>query len=259
MKASTSLFVLLLASQVLPWASQCAHAQTAHPMTPQREDESDGQRMRIDYSIAYSNAYRKTPAYSAEEVTEKNKTLADGNQIKNRQSRMRYQDRDGRVRTDYKSYDGNERIFIADPKAKVAYLIRPDRKDILRIQGEPSMPRLSADYARIPTRAPAWNKEVTTSLGLKDFTGVTAAGTLTETFYPAGADGNEKERVETKEIWSSHQFPGYLYSRTVTPRDGEIVIRLDKLKFGDVPASLFAIPADYPVRDLVPGATPAEQ
>jgi hypothetical protein len=258
MKASTGLFVLLLATQVLPWASQCAHAQAAHPSTPQREDELDGRRMEVDYGSAYLRAFSTMPAFSAEEVAENTRTLADGNQIKSRQSRMRYRDRDGRVRIDYASTNGNPRIFIADPKARVAYLIRPDRKDILRIKGEAPVLHPITDLARRPTRAPAWNKVVTTSLGLKDFAGVTAAGSLTETFYPAGASGSEKARVETKETWSSNQFPGYLYSRSVSPVEGEAVVRLDNLKFGEVPASLFAIPADYPIRDLVLDAPPAE-
>jgi hypothetical protein len=49
-----------------------------------------------------------------------------------------------------------------------------------------------------------------------------------------------------------------VYRRTVTQAEGEQVFRLENLKFGDVPASLFAIPADYPVRDLVLDASPAE-
>jgi hypothetical protein len=258
MKAATRLFVLLLASQVLPWAGQSAHAQTANPVTVQNEDRADGRKMQLDYNVAYSHSSLRIPGYSVEEVTDKNRTLADGNQIKSRQSSMRYRDRDGRVRIAFKSYYGKERVFIADPKAKVAYLIRPDRKDILRIQGEPPAYRMMTDRAQIPTRAPEWNKEVKTSLGLKDFSGVTAAGTLTETFYPAGARHNEKDMVETSEIWSSNQFPGYVYRRTVTQAEGEQVFRLENLKFGDVPASLFAIPADYPVRDLVLDASPAE-
>jgi hypothetical protein len=258
MKISTGLFALLLASQVLPWASQPVHAQTPDARTARLEDESDGRKLQLDYMSAWGYAYAAIPAYSVEELTEKNQTLADGNQIKSRQSSMRYRDQDGRVRIAYKSYKGNERIFIADPRAKVAYLIRPDRKDILRVKGEPSPYRSTGDRARFPTRAPEWNKQVTTPLGLKDVGGVTATGTLTETFYPAGAKGNDKDMVETKEIWSSNQFPGYVYTRSVSPRDGEQIVRLENLKFGAVPASLFAIPADYPIRDLVLDAPPAQ-
>lgn len=256
MKASTGLFVMLLASQVLPWASQPAQAQTAHPMTPQREDQSDALKLQGDYRSAYMHAFQKLPAFSAEEVTERNKAFADGNHIKSRESKMRYRDQDGRVRIEYKSYNGNERIFIGDPTAKVAYLIRPDRKDILRVKGDASMPRFYMDTTHMPTQAPTWSKVVTTPLGLKDFAGVKAAGTLTETFYPAGAHGNQKEMVETKEIWESRQFPGYLYTRSVTPQDGETIQRFDNLKFADQPASLFTIPSDYPIRDLVLDAPP---
>jgi hypothetical protein len=251
MKAFASLLTVLLASQVLPSAIQPVHAQTTNPRTVKLEDESDGAKMRIDYNSASTYASYGIRAYSVEEVTETNKALVDGNQIKSKQSSIRYRAQDGRVHISYKSYYGNERIFIADPKAKIAYLIRPDRKDILRISGEPPVHRLSPNLPMIQTRAPDWSKQVTTPLGVKDVAGVKAAGTLTETFFPAGVRGNEKEMVETKEIWSANELPGYVYSRTFSPRDGEKIVRLENLKFGDVPESIFIVPSDYPIRDLV--------
>lgn len=257
MKAATALLTLLLASQALPIAIQSVQAQTANAMSPQAEDRSDGTAMQLEYSIANRYAYASIPAYSAEEVTDKNRTLADGNQIKSQQTGMRYRDQNGRMRRDFKSYAGKDRIFIADPRARVAYLIRPDRQDVLRIKGAAPQFTPIIDLARTPTRAPGWNKQVTTSLGLKDIDGLKAAGTLIESFYPAGAMGNEKDMVETRETWRSNQFPNYLYSRTVTPRDGETIVHLENLKFGDVPASLFAIPTDYTIRDLVLDAAPA--
>jgi hypothetical protein len=255
MKATASLFFLLLASQALPWALQPAIAQTAFPTAAQREDESDGRRMQLDYTQAYAYASRMS-AYSAEEVTEKKLTLADGNQITQKQTGMRYGDQEGRVRISYKAYNGNERIFIADPRAKVAYLIRPNRNDVLRVTGEPAATRLTSDP--LPLRAPDWNKEVTTSLGIKEFDGVKALGTLTETFYPAGARGNEREMVETRESWRAKALPTAVYSRTFSARDGERIVRLENLKFGPVPESLFTVPADQPIRDIVLDTKPAQ-
>jgi hypothetical protein len=258
MKVSTGLFTLLLASQVLPCAMRPVHAQAANARTAQIEDESDGRRMQLDYEWVNRYASGKL-AYSFEEVTEKNQSYADGNQVTSKVSSMRYRDQKGRVRIVYKSFRGNERIFIADPNARLAYLVRPERKDILRIKGEPPMYRASPDFSSRPTQAPDWSRQVTTSLGLKDFAGVKAAGTLTEIFYPAGARGNEKEMVETNETWRANELSGTVYSRRFTPREGETIVRIENLKFGDVPESMFAVPSAYPIRDLVLNAPQSEQ
>ncbi|TFW35659.1 hypothetical protein [Massilia horti] len=257
MKVSAGLFRLLLASQVLPWAIGPVHAQTDN--SQKFEDESDGRKMQMEYGQAFRYASLKL-AYSMEQVTEKNQNLADGNQIKKRESSMRYRDQNGRVRMSYKTLYGNERIFIADPWAKVAYLIRPDRKDVLRIKGEPLAYRIPADYLASPIRAPEWNKRVTTSLGLKEIAGVKAVGALTETFFPAGSRGNDKELVETSETWASNELPiGSIYSRNVSMRGEELTTHIENLKFGDVQDSLFTVPSDYPVRTIVLNGAPAEQ
>jgi hypothetical protein len=253
MKVSTGLFTLMLASQVLPWAIQPVQAQTVDAKAAQREDDSDGRQLKTYYQIYYRQASLyayKIPAYSVEEVTEKNQTLADGNQLKNRQSSVRHRDQNGRIRISFKSYSGNDRIFIGDPNAKVAYLIRPNRKDILRFSGEPPATRIDAEFL-YRTGAPEWNKQVMTSLGVKEFAGVKAAGMLTETYFPAGARGNEKEMVETTENWRSRELTETVYSRNFSPRDGERIVRLENLKLGDVPESLYAVPADYAIRDVV--------
>jgi hypothetical protein len=249
MKATASLFSLLLAAQLLPWAIQPVHAQAADSGALQRDDEFDARRMRNDYERTFMYAGRQNKGYVYEEVTETTKTLADGNQLKNKQSVTRYRDQKGRTRVDFKSPRGNERIFIGDPVTKVAYLIRPDRKDILRIKGEPPARRAISSLP-VPTLAVAWSKQVTTSLGVKDVAGVQAAGTVTETYYPAGARGNEKEMVETSETWHSGDLAGVVYNRMVSPSTGEIVTHLENVKLGDVPDALFGVPSDYPIRDI---------
>jgi hypothetical protein len=260
MKASILLFALLLAAQALPGGAGVAHAQAQASARAQREDDADGRLLRTYYHSVYLRASRM-PAYSAEEVTETSKALADGNQIATRETSMRYRDAAGRVRWTHKRPDGTERIFIVDSAAQTAWLVRPDRKDVLRIQGTPSLPR----YDDFPAHssAPAWSRQVTTSLGVKDIAGVKAAGLRLETVYPAGAEGNEKELVEVTETWRSGELGEVVYTHTVSPRFGERTVRIDNVRFGDVPASMFAIPADYAVKDVVvdaaPGPVPAAQ
>jgi hypothetical protein len=251
MKTSIKLFALLFAAQVLPWASQSALAQ---PITAaQREDRADGLKLQGDYRLAsfplLSLFSRKQPAHSAEVVTETIKTLADGNQIKNKQTYARYRDENGRMKMAYKTADGKERIFIADPAAKLAYLIRPNRKDVLRLSGDASPLRAPTDRPLV-SKAPDWSKVVRTSLGVKEFDGIKAAGLLNETIYPAGARGNEKEMVETMETWHSSELSDTVYMRSYSPRDGERITRVENIRLGEVPDTAFALPADYAIRDI---------
>lgn len=248
MKASASLYAALLLIQVLPLTAAPVLAQALSPNKQGIEDEFDGRKLQSEYRSAYSYG-PQMPAYSLNEVSESSRTLADGNQIKTTQTVSRYRDQQGRVRISYVNPTGNERTFIADLKANVAYLIRPNRHDVLRIGGVPSTMRYSSSFA--VTKATDWSKELRTSLGLKDFDGIRAVGTLTETTFPAGVRGNDKEMVSSTEIWSSRELGLIVYSRTVTPADGERITRLENFKAGDVADALFAIPADYAVRDVV--------
>lgn len=248
--AASLLIVALLGSQVLPGALPAAHAQGV--MSPEREDQLDGMQLRANYQRYYRQATLygyKLAAYSADEVSETNNPLADGNRISNKRSSTRWRDQKGRVRIAYQTEGGKDRIFIADPGAKIAWLLRPDRKDVLCMEGAPAERRIGADFLYAPP-APEWNRQVTTQLGVKDVGGVKAAGALTETFYPAGARGNEKEMIDSTESWQSRELAETVYLRSVVA-GREQVTRLDNLKLGDVPDSLFAIPADYAVRKAV--------
>lgn len=254
MKALPNLFVLLLVSQALALTMPVAHAQAQapDPKTIQREDDRDGLQLRFNFERIYRQARvyaYKSPAYTVDEVTEQNDSLADGNQIKKTQTSTRYQDKSGRVRVDYKSGFGKDRIFIGDPNINTAWLIRPERKDILRMDGVPPPTQISADYLYAPQEQ-EWSKQVTTALGVKEIAGVKASGTLTETFYPAGARGNEKEMVDTTEAWSSRELIASVYRRSVIA-GRESVTRYENLKLGDVPDAVFTIPADYVVRKVV--------
>jgi hypothetical protein len=260
MKVSITLFSLLIALHAVPAAIGPVSAKPASAKAMQREDEFDGQKLQLDYRRVYAAGYGMGMApYAAEAVTETTRTLADGNQIRSRDAGIRARDKDGRVRITYKSASGKERIFIADLKASTGWLVRPDRKDVLRITGVPPAARLIRPYPA-PARAPDWSKEVRMPLGVKDFAGIKAVGYQVETHYPAGARGNEKEMMETREYWFAQELSEMVYSRNFSPTGGERIVRLENLKPGDAPEELFAIPQEYPVRDIVftAAAEPAE-
>lgn len=254
MKASATLFATLLAAQLLPWTCGPARAQTADTSAASREDESDGRRLQQEYSTAITFDY-KIPPYAVDQVTDSIKTLADGNQIKKREVVNRAQDQHGRLRLAYQTPAGKERILIVDPRARAGYLIRPERRDVLRVSGEPARYRVSTQLSGRTIVMP-WAKEVKTNLGSKDFEGYRTAGTLIETFFPAGSAGNERELVETSETWRSGEYALVTYQRRYTALGGAVITRLENFKAGEVADALFRIPADYTIRDIVFNAAP---
>jgi hypothetical protein len=85
------------------------------------------------------------------------------------------------------------------------------------------------------------------SLGTRDIDGVKADGTQTTWTIAAGAIGNEKPIVITRERWFSPELQLVVMARTSDPRSGETTYRLTNLKRGEPPADLFKVPADYRV------------
>ena len=214
----------------------------------QNIDEADSRSLQLSYYYALTSIGIRKGAFSAELVTDTTR-LVRGNASRSRETAMYYFDEAGRKRHSYKGAGGEERIVIIDPQRQVGYMIRPDREDVLRVSGTPHNP-LRARSAPSEPRPPSYTKQVTTQLGIKEFDGLKASGTMTETVYPPGAVGNDKEMVETREVWRLPQLGIGVYSRTASPRFGETVSEYRNIQLGDPPASVFEIPSNFKVRDL---------
>lgn len=71
----------------------------------------------------------KNAPYSAEIVTEKTQTLADGNQISNKTTSLNYRDAAGRTRQEMRDSKGNvQHIVIVDPVENLRYILMPEKK-----------------------------------------------------------------------------------------------------------------------------------
>ncbi|BBB60597.1 hypothetical protein UNDKW_2324 [Undibacterium sp. KW1] len=71
----------------------------------------------------------KNAPYSAEIVTEKTQTLADGNQISNKTTSLNYRDAAGRTRQEIRDSKGNvQHIVIVDPVENLRYILMPEKK-----------------------------------------------------------------------------------------------------------------------------------
>lgn len=218
------------------WASRRQHL-----------DESDGRSLQLNFYYALTSITIKK-SFSAELVTDTTR-LVRGIAYRGRETALYYFDEAGRRRYSYKTASGEERIMIIDPQRQLGYLIRPDREDVLRVSGTPHNP-ISARSSPSEPRPAKFVKQVTTQLGIKEFDGLKASGTLTESYYPKGAVGNEKEMVETRESWSLPQLGITVYWRKASPIYGETIAQYRNIKLGDPPAPVFEIPSNFKVRDL---------
>jgi len=258
MKVSSMLFSLLVACQALPVAMHAAAAQSEGMTSADAAeigrasiaDQFDPQRLRTEYELAVARLKQfagKPKAYTYDFVTDMNMALAGGNAMKIQTKTSYAYDKDGRSRS-VSSLAGLERIIIADPTAQTVYLVCPERKEVLRMKGAALVsPPGTAPATQMPD---AGKSATTTNLGEKTIAGVKAFGVKSEWIIPAGAQGNDKPLVHQSETWYSTDVATPMYSHVTGPEIGDIVMHVENLKFGDVPASTFALPDGYAIRDI---------
>ncbi|MCS0582533.1 hypothetical protein NX784_13110 [Massilia pinisoli] len=255
MKVFSTLFSLLIACQALPVTMHTAAAQAddeaktvGAEMTRAAMEQFGPVRLRNEYNFAVARLKShdgKPRAYTYDVVTDTATALAGGNAIKSQSKESHAFDKTGRSRTAW-TQAGVERIAIADPATQTAYLICPERKEILRMKS----PATTVAPA-MPTPEPA-SSVTSTNLGEKEIAGVKAFGSKSEITIPAGAQGNDKPLVHTTETWFSTELGLLMYMNMSMPEFGDMITRVENLKFGDVPASTFALPEGYAIRDIAP-------
>jgi hypothetical protein len=210
MKVSAMLFSLLIACQAMPVAMHAATAQPgAMPSVDMGEvqraqfaDQFGPERLRTEYNNVVSRSSQflgKRQAVTYDFVVDINMALAGGNSMKN-QTRSSYAyDKDGRMRF-VSSIAGLERIIIVDPTTQAAYVVCPERKEVLRMTGAALV---SPPDTAAPKMPEADKSGTRTDLGDKTIAGVRAHGVRIEKTIPAGARGNDKPISSCKSKTSS--------------------------------------------------------
>jgi len=259
MKVFSMLFSLAIACQALPIAMHAAAAQESDDtnavgaaMTRAAMDQFGPVRLRNEYNYAVAKLKSrdgKPRAYTYDVVTDTTMALAGGNATKSQIKESHAFDKTGRSRTAW-TQAGVERIAIVDPATQTAYLVCPERKEILRMTGlTTALPAGSLAAAQLPDVA---TSTTSADLGEKEIGGVKVHGNKTEITIPPGAQGNEKPLVHKTEMWFSIDLGMPMYVNMSMPEFGDMVTRVENLKFGDVPASTFALPEGYAIRDIAP-------
>lgn len=198
----------------------------------------------------------KDHPYSAEEIDDLLRPLADGNALSSHSVAKVYRDKDGRTRREVEQ-PGGTLVIITDPVAQQSYALRPAQSSALRMAGPMPRPPAPAAGATPATLVAGVNGEfkylsqpTITALGARDIDGVAANGQSLRYEIPAGEVGNEQAIVVTTEIWHAPDLRITLFLKRNDPRQGERTVRLSEVQRQEPPPSLFTVPADYSVRDI---------
>ena len=118
--------------------------------------------------------------------------------------------------------------------------------------GLPHGPRPGAAFEYQRTKLDPKNAKQE-SLGKQTIEGVEAEGTRSTITIPAGEIGNELPIQIVTERWYSPELKTIIMSKHTDPRMGEHNYRLTNITLGEPARTLFEVPADYTVKDTMPG------
>ena len=199
--------------------------------------------------------------YSAEAVTDSNRTLADGNKIHQTNTTRIYRDSQGRTRREpelsaLSSAAPGSTIpslaFIDDPVAGVRYAL--DLTDHTATKMTLPAPPAGTARPNRPPRTPADSANTKVeSLGRQLISGVPADGTRTTVTIPAGQIGNAQPIQIVSETWYAPDLQLTLLSKRSDPRSGDRVYQLNNLSRAEPPSTLFVVPADFKVTERTMG------
>ncbi len=234
----------------------------------------------------------KGAPYSATAITEYTQTLADGNQIMQKNEATYYRDREGRIRIDQKLKTIGKwtavgepqriitiwdpvagRYYNLDPGKQTAFIdpIRPPKTITVPVGPKPPPPfsgpsdhpkspgpSISNKTKSDPVTTDSLNRRKKESLGTKTIEGVSADGTRTTRIIPTGEIGNVRPIEIVDESWYSPELQMLLLTRHNDPRSGETIYRLTNTNRRDPEPALFEIPAGYRILDKTAPRLPAE-
>jgi hypothetical protein len=213
--------------------------------------------------------------YSAQAVTQRVQTLADGNRITQTTTNNVARDSKGRVRREESlpgvgtgNAEPPHLVLIEDPVAGLHITLDSNSKTAVKLTMQNAKQRAEAKALvisdgfgpAISTGGPigAGSLGIVTSddsrttrsdLGIQTIEGIVAKGTKTTRTIPAGEMGNDLPIVITTETWFSPDLKVMVMSKSSDPRMGETTYTLRNLSRSEPDPTLFQIPLDYTIKD----------
>jgi len=195
--------------------------------------------------------------YSADISNETTRTLPDGNTIHQLSSGHVYRDSQGRTREEAplqalgaaaQGTSAPRLAFISDPVASTSYVLDMVKHAATRTAWRQTPGRGPANFSARRPHADGANIK-RESLGTQVMGGLVVEGTRTTNTIPAGQIGNAQAISIVSERWYSPDLQVVVYSKRSDPRQGDTVYQLTNISRSEPAASLFAVPADYPLTD----------
>jgi len=194
---------------------------------------------------------------SAEIITVRDTTLADGNKIHNESTTKVYRDAEGRMRREMGiglalAVAGpvkHSLVIITDPVAGTRYMLNPDNKTARQTalrgpHGDKGPMKDRAEHMKAMGASDVTKEQ----LGTKTVNGVQAEGVRVTRTIPAGTMGNEKAISVVTERWYSPDLQMVVMTTHTDRMMGTVTTKLVNVNQGAPDASLFQVPSDYTVK-----------
>ena len=211
----------------------------------------------------HGGKFVKGAPFSATTTSTTQQTLQDGTTINRTANGAVYRDSEGRSRREV-TFTGvgplaatggtHKMVAIFDPVAGAHYMLNPDKKVAHKMTLPANGGADKAQAFEQKMQARQQQEEASgalkvESLGTKVINGVNAEGTRTTHTIAAGEIGNSAPIQIVSERWYSPDLQTVVQSTRTDPRFGTTTFSLSKIQKTEPAATLFAVPADYTVKD----------
>ena len=209
----------------------------------------------------------KGAPFSATTTSTTQQTLQDGTTINRTANGAIYRDSEGRSRREV-AFTGvgplaatggtHKMVAIFDPVAGAHYMLNPDKKVAHKMTLPANGGAAKAQAFEQKMQARQQQEQASGALKIESLppqviNGVKAEGTRTTHTIATGEIGNSAPIQIVSERWYSPDLQTVVQSSRTDPRFGTTTFSLSNIQKTEPAATLFAVPADYTVKEGGPG------
>jgi hypothetical protein len=200
--------------------------------------------------------------YSAMQVHQTIRKLADGTTISQKGHHFVARDAHGRVRVEMRMAKGKN----GEPDTVMVFVSDPVAHTITTWMSGPKVENKSASVVKLPaerkqetpqqaevTSASTRPQPVVTTenLGTVMLQGLPVTDVRTTTVVPVGRAGNDAPITKTHEVWTSQDLRLVMKQQTEDPRTGVTTVALEEFSRAEPDAKLFRVPPGYAVKTVL--------
>jgi hypothetical protein len=199
--------------------------------------------------------------YSAVQVRQIKKVLADGTTISHHGHHSVARDSSGRVRVERRMEEAQNgqpetvMVFVLDPVAQTMTIWTTGPKTtkaatLIRLPEKKGAGKPAATQQRTAEDSRPQPVVTTEDLAPDTLQGLPVTVRKVTTVVPAGRSGNDAPITKTHETWTSPDLKLVMKEQWEDPRSGVQTVELDQFSRAEPDAALFRAPAGYSVKDV---------